>query len=206
MTEDSPYDYSNTNEYDKSFLPLGYKGIVYNLSYSWLNVIPQPHNKIKILEIGVYHGANVCSLIKTLATHSESEIHCIDPWIDYSDYNEYKNTQPRNYSLFINNISKLEPIDLNKIYPYRGFSEDIVPRFIDESFDIIFIDGNHETKNTLEDGILSFKKLKKGGWLIFDDLQSVNVRNAVDMFISAYKSHIEKIQLEKTQLFINKKM
>ena len=38
-----------------------------------------------------------------------------------------------------------------------------------ESFDIVYIDGSHATADVLEDAVLSYRLLKPGGVLIFDD-------------------------------------
>jgi hypothetical protein len=40
-----------------------------------------------------------------------------------------------------------------------GFYNVEVPKFDDNFFDIIYIDGNHEPDYTLEDAVLSFRKL-----------------------------------------------
>lgn len=205
MNTVSLYDYNNISDFERRFLPDGFKGNVYNMSYKWLEIIPANEDIIKILEIGVYHGANICSLTKTYAIHNNSEIHCIDPWLNYNEYNEYKTEQTTNYSLFINNISKLSSTDLHKIYMYRGLSENIIPQFENESFDMIYIDGNHLPKFVLEDAVLSFKKLKKGGWMIFDDLQDKKVNGAVTAFLNIYSEYFENHQIKNAQLFIKKR-
>lgn len=205
-TESDKYNYSNTNDFIKSQLPLGFQGNVYRISYNWLTIIPDIKEPIKILEIGVYHGANVCSLMKTYACHNKTEIHCVDPWIDYNGYNEYISNQPSNYSIFLNNISKLNIIDVNKIYIHRELSENIVPNFVNESFDIIFIDGNHAKQYVLEDSIFCFKKIKKGGWMIFDDMQDKEVSDAVRLFLDIYSQYFEVFKIHNAQLFIKRKM
>jgi hypothetical protein len=205
MEKDLTYDYSTRSETEKSFLPLGYQGNVYVMSNNWIDIIKPSNEKIKILEIGAYHGSNICSLVKTYATHNSSEIHCIDPWFEYNEYNEYNGHQVTNYSIFLNNICKLSPNDLHKIYIHRGLSENIIPNFEDEAFDIIFVDGNHTKKFTLEDSVLSFKKLKKNGWLIIDDMQSSEVSLAAQTFCTIYDQYLIKASINGTQLFLQKK-
>ena len=70
-------------------------------------------------------------------------MYCIDPW---EDYDEYKNQQ------FINNIENSGVKD--KIIINRGYSNLEIPKFQDEFFDIIYIDGNHEPEYVLEDAVL----------------------------------------------------
>jgi len=198
------YDYSKINDFEKTQLPEGFQGNVYNLSYKWKTIIPLPTGPIRIMEIGAYHGANVCSYMKTYAEHSDTQIHCVDPWIDYDGYHEYQRKQSCNYLTFITNLSKLSPVDLHKVYLHRGLSENIVPTFLDESFDIIYIDGNHEKRYVLEDAVLSCKKIKKGGWIIFDDMHDREVNEGVQHFLSIYSSYFEGFKLQNSQLFIKR--
>ena len=165
------YDYSKISEREKSLLPFGFQGNVYNLSYKWQEIFPGTENPVKILEIGGYHGRNVCSLTKTYAVHTSSEIHVIDPWQDYDGYNEYKDKQNNNYSIFIKNISKLPAWDLSKIYLHRMKSEDfraifmgnetIVPRPSDLSYyswesQVCYINDspNFKTDASSEEGLM----------------------------------------------------
>ena len=200
------YDYSKISDFEKTQLPEGFTGNVYNISYKWQTIIPDSDSPLKIMEIGAYHGANVCSYMKTYARHNLSEVHCVDPWFNYDGYNEYTTNQPSNYSIFLSNISKLSPSDINKVYIHRGLSENIVPRFEDESFDIIYIDGNHEKRYVLEDSVSCFKKIKKGGWIVFDDMHDREVSEAVKVFLQIYAHYFEVFKIENSQLFIKRKM
>ena len=200
------YDYSKISDFEKSILPNDFKGNVYNLSYKWETIIPCVDDPIKIMEIGAYHGANVCSYMKTYARHNNTEIHCVDPWFNYDGYNEYLTNQSSNYSLFLGNISKLSPNDINKIYIHRGLSGDIVPTFKNESFDIIYIDGNHTKRYVLEDSIICLNKIKKGGWIIFDDTHDTEVNEAVQSFLKINSQYFDEIKLQNSQLFIKRNM
>ena len=199
------YDYSKISGEEMGFLPSGYKGNVYNMSYKWKEIIPPTSGPIKILEIGGYHGANVCCLTKTHAIHPASEIHVVDPWCDYDKYAEYKDEQAMNYANFISNISKLKQWDLTKIYIHRMKSEEIDKKFADEMFDIIYIDGNHKTKYVLEDAIMAYKKIKRGGWIVFDDVFDPEVKEGIQIFLHLYKSYFHQdIHTKNGQLFIQR--
>ena len=198
------YDYSKINDFEKTQLPIGFQGNVYNLSYKWNSIIPYQDAPRKIMEIGAYHGANACSYMKTYAQHPQSEVHCVDPWLDYAGYDEYQTKQPTNYSTFVTNLSKLNPLDLHKVYVHRGLSEVIVPTFPDESFDIIYIDGNHEKKYVVEDAIMSHKKIKHGGWIIFDDMHDKEVNEGVQIFLSVYGDSYVEFKIQNSQLFIKR--
>lgn len=200
------YDYSRISDFEKSQLPAGFTGDVYNMSYKWKEVFPVPDGPIKYLEIGGYHGTNVCGLMKNYAQHKDTQVHVIDPWLDYSAYPENKGQNAANFGVFLRNIGKLSSEDIQKLYIYRDFSQNVVPHFPDEHFDIIFVDGNHNPEYTLEDSVLSIRKLKSGGWLIIDDLHSPDVKKGVDSFMNAFNSYFDQAVLRPgTQLFLHKK-
>lgn len=200
------YDYSKISPHEKSFLPEGFSGNVYNMSYKWVGVIPKSDKPLKILEIGAYHGANACSLVKTFATHPKSEVHCVDPWADSDAYPEYKGKQAQNYSLFLKNISKLSPQDISKVYVHRISSADIDIYFKDETFDIIYIDGNHTTYFVLQDAVLSLKKLVPGGHLVFDDAHDDGVKMGLNAFLNCAKEFIkDSVIVNHGQVFVQKR-
>lgn len=203
--EDSPYHSSKISEFETSQLPPGFYGNVYNLSYKWTPIIPVSEQPVKIMEIGAYHGANTCSYMKSYARHPRSEIHCVDPWMDYDGYDEYQSKQHTNYSLFIQNLARLSPEDLHKVHLHRGLSETMIPRFADNMFDIIYIDGNHVLRYVLQDAIQSYHKIKRGGWIIFDDMQDKEVNQAVQMFLMSHSTDFDSIQIQNAQLFMRRR-
>lgn len=140
-------------------------------------------------EIGSCYGGSAISVMRTLCKSKGSKVHCIDPWIDHDDYAEYKGEQDKNFSIFWDKMNTLG--DLSKLYVHRGFSADIMPTFENEYFDVFFIDGNHTTINALEDAIHVFPKVKKGGWIIFDDYSNgcPAVVKGVHLFLEAYSDH-----------------
>lgn len=199
------YDISHVTEESKRYLPSGYQGHVFRLASYWLPIIPLPTEPTKIMEIGTYHGANLCSLLRTYASPEGSVIHCVDPWIDYDGYDEYHNHQSMNYHTMIQNISKLSPSDLHKIYLHRGLSGE-ADRFLPPGlYDIIYVDGNHTLRYVLEDIVLSMKRIKKGGWIIIDDLQCPDVVNVIQRTLPIYEGVIDTVQNHSGQLFIRMK-
>jgi len=148
-------------------------GTQYRLANNWfnhINISNYSDKPINYLEIGTVYGANILSVANTYGLHKDSKLYCIDcidPWEDYDDYPEYKNQQSSIYESFIHNIENSGVKD--KIIINRGYSNLEIPKFQDDVFDIIYIDGNHEPEYVLEDAVLSFRKLKKNGIMIFDD-------------------------------------
>ena len=184
-------------------------GTQYRLANNWfnhVNVIDYKYKAINYLEIGVFYGANILSVAKTYGLHHDSKLYCIDPWEDYDDYTEYKNHISSVYDYFINNIENAGVKD--KIIINRGFSNTEVSKFQDFFFDIIYIDGNHEPEYVLEDAVLSFRKLKYNGIMIFDDYGYDGpdfTQRGIDAFISGYRDRIHVLGEQQSQVFIQKK-
>ena len=176
-----------------------FQGRKYGLASKWYSSIPLPRKEINYLEIGCFHGSSVLSVLQTYGHHKNSKLYCIDPWEDYDEYPEYKGENSNNYDIFMKNISTHK--DKNKIIPIRGYSAKEIPKFQDNFFDMIYIDGNHEQPFVYEDAVLSFAKLKKGGYLIFDDYDWEGVKLAVDEF---QKKYPVRLLFKKKQVIFQK--
>jgi predicted O-methyltransferase YrrM len=184
-----------------------FKGTHYRLANNWFSYINlNDYNKpINYLEIGTFYGGNLLSVANTYGQHKDSKLYCIDPWEDYNDYPEYKEKQDSIYETFIGNVERSGVKD--KITINRGYSNTELLKFDNEFFDIIYIDGNHEPEYVLEDGILSFRKLKVGGIMIFDDYGWGGpdlTQRGIDAFVSGYHKRISVLGIKESQLFIKK--
>lgn len=187
-------------------LPSTFEGTAYRLTDLWQRIIPIDKTvPLKYLEIGAFYGANLISFANNYANHCDSELHAIDPWIDYEQYDEYKNQQESIYSTFQKNIASSGHVE--KINVHRGFSHEELLKLPDNYFDIIYIDGNHEPEFVLEDAVLAFRKLKKGGYMIFDDYGWGGpdlTQRGIDAFVSGYHKRIKFITIYECQLYLMK--
>lgn len=185
-----------------------FKGITYRTASNWIyniNLNNYQNRPINYLEIGAFYGANLLSVENTFAGHQNSKLYCIDPWEDYNEYPEYKGQQSSIYYSFLENIKNSGKSD--KIEIRRGYSNTELLKFEDEFFDIIYIDGNHEPQYVLEDAVLSFRKLKKNGIMIFDDYGWGGkdlTQRGIDAFISGYYKCIRNLGMRDSQVFIEK--
>ena len=185
-----------------------FSGVQYKLANSWFNKLDVKEYEVRpiqYLEIGTFYGANLLTVAKTYAAHPESKLHCIDPWEDYAEYPEYKNQQPAIYDTFLSNIEKSGVKD--KIVVNRGYSNQELLKMQDDFFDVIYIDGNHEPEFVLEDAVLSFRKLKKGGIMIFDDYGWGGpdlTQRGIDAFVSGYHKRIVNLGVSNDQMFVRK--
>ena len=182
-----------------------FKGYSWRLCNLWFDIIPINVDKpIMYLEIGTLCGANLISVAKTYALHPDSVLYCIDPWIDNDEYSEYKCLQNSNLSNFISNVQEANIV--NKLKACRNFSYKILPKLDDNFFDIIYIDGNHEPYAVMEDGVMSFRKCKSNGWIIFDDYTfTKDVTSTIDAFLYLYKDKIQYYHIANGQCYLQKK-
>jgi predicted O-methyltransferase YrrM len=184
-------------------------GTTYRTANNWFDIIALSDYEnipINYLEIGAFYGANLLSVADTYCKHIDSKLYAIDPWEDYEEYPEYKNEQSQIYNSFITNIENSQ--HNNKISINRGFSNEKIPKLIDNFFDIIYIDGNHNPDYVIEDAVLSFRKLKSRGIIIFDDYgwggPDMTTRG-IEAFINAYHKKIEVLGSKESQVFIKKR-
>jgi predicted O-methyltransferase YrrM len=183
-------------------------GVQYRLADNWfynIDINDYKDKPINYLEIGTFYGANLFSVAKTYASHNDSFLYCIDPFEEYDEYSEYKNQQASIYNAFMNNLNNSE--DKHKIKLNRGYSHIELHKFQDEFFDIIYIDGNHEPEYVLEDAVLSFRKLKKNGIMIFDDYGWGGpdlTQRGIDGFLSGYHKKIKLLGERYAQVFVRK--
>jgi predicted O-methyltransferase YrrM len=177
-----------------------FEGVHYRLADNWFPIIPVEDKPINYLEIGAFYGANAISVCQTYAHHKDSKVYVIDPWEDYEEYPEYKGMQRSILNTFAKNI---EPF-IEKVIVNRGYSHQRVPNLKDDFFDMIYIDGNHNPEYIIEDAVICFRKLKVGGWLIFDDYGWCDASRGIDAFLNAYYKRIKCFGERNTQVFCQK--
>lgn len=170
-----------------------FEGRYYNKNpgKNWSTFIPIRNAQINYLEIGVSDGGNVIHMANSYCKHPDSKIYCVDPWMDYDEYPEYKGLQEKGWITFNKNIQKSG--SLSKFIVKRGLSGDVVPTFDNGFFDLIFVDGNHETEYVYTDGKMAFDKVKSGGHIVFDDYHPEwpQTMKGIDMFLDEYNSKIK---------------
>ena len=99
---------------------------------------------------------------------------------------------------------------VNRISILKGKSSEKL-KDLDFFYDFIYIDGSHLASDTLEDAVLVFPLLKKGGIMIFDDYtwgQGLDIYQrpcfGVDAFVNVYGNQL--IVLERNSQLIIKKI
>ncbi len=184
----------------------------------WNALMPQikPH---KILEIGSFEGKSICYMITKLP--GPLEIHAVDSWEGGKDYgsknlmkiNPFTEVEAKfkaNTEKAIKESGKEVKLHTHKYTSDIGLSRLLLGGY-QNYFDFIYVDGSHQTMDTLCDIILSFKLLKEGGIMGIDDyLWLVDHRPifrpkiAVDTFVNLNLHQLDMIQTDGWQVYFQK--
>ena len=112
-------------------------------------------SKCNYLEVGTFEGASLVYMFDYVLTNIESVATVIDPFTFRDNQREIFNSNLQAY--------------LDRINVITGESQNELVKLRQNSFDIIYIDGDHTSAAVLSDGMQSFPLLKSGGYMIFDD-------------------------------------
>ena len=155
---------------------------------------------IHYLEIGVNQGRSAMWMLENILTHPSARLTGIDIFPEGTDFKEryLSNLQLSGFA--------------HKAITIEGFSQTELRSLPLNSFDIIYIDGDHKADGVMADAVLSFGLLRDGGILIFDDYlwfekqlpEELIPRIAVDSFITSYRNSLEVIY-RGYQMFIRKR-
>ena len=157
--------------------------------------------KKKILEIGTYEGkfTNYLSSI-----FPQSEITSIDLKKDDNEFkSSYNRSSKKNYISHI----KIRKQNLNRknIIFYELNSFNLLDKFKNKKFDIIWIDGNHINPQVSFDIFSSIRLLKRNGILLCDDVIKDKIQNTL-ISNESYKTleYLEKIKVLKNNYIIKR--
>ena len=194
----------------------------FNFNTNWHAVVQKNLDPIfekfsikKILEIGSFEGQSTCYFSEKL---TQGQIHCLDTWKGDDDLREKNIDFKIIEKNFDKNIKLANEINPNvNFFKYKSESYKQLSKFIAEGkenfFDLIYIDGAHDSQNVLFDAVSSFKLVKEGGVVIFDDYlwesKDKNIINspkfAIDSFVNIFSDKIYVIRHFLYQLYIIKK-
>ena len=165
-------------------------------TYYWHKIIIKNFKTFSYLEIGSWEGNSALFILKNYTTDN---VVCVDLWEKSSEIN-------KNFENFKLNMEEFK----NKFSFFRETSDNF---FINnkDKFDIIYIDGSHESIQVYKDINNAWNFLNIGGILICDDYfygniytESGNVpAEAINKFIKE-KSNLKIISVNNSQIFLKK--
>ena len=152
---------------------------------------------IAFLEIGCYEGRATVWLLGNILTHETAKIDCID--VFYDEGYEHR---------FDHNIKTV--LGEKKVNKIKASSQIMLRNLLLYHYDAIYIDGSHTAPDVLDDAVLAFKLLKRGGIMIFDDYEwnvyqdiLLTPKLAIDAFLAIYQRQYELLH-KRYQVIIKK--
>lgn len=151
--------YSDIPEYCDVVIP--------NFEYVFKKYIIKKDN-LMILQIGGYTGKLSKWILNNI--NKTSTLVDVDTW----NGSPAEDGNIDNYQQDFNNVEKLYDFrmkDFTNVKKFKGTSDSYFESIKDEKeiFDFVYVDGSHKYDNVYTDAINSYKHLKVGGIIAFDD-------------------------------------
>jgi tetratricopeptide (TPR) repeat protein len=147
----------------------------------------------QVVEIGSFQGMSACWLLDNILTHPTAKITCIDLYFQET---------------FKGNIVKTGVGE--KVIELEGYSQDLLVNLDSGFYDIAYVDGCHKPTSALQDAILSWRLVKVGGLMIFDDYEFTfpdspeqDTKIGIDVFLEMFGSELEVVH-KGYQLIVKK--
>jgi predicted O-methyltransferase YrrM len=158
---------------------------------AWQNIIESTGKPKNALEIGSFEGRSTCWILE----NTDAKITCVDTW-EGSD----EHTVELKDGLFNRFLENVDP-HKSRVDIKRGMSGEVLRAMpCEPTFDFVYIDGSHYSKDVLEDAILAWRLVKPGGVVIFDDYNWTlkgteindirNPRTGIDAFVYFFKPKV----------------
>lgn len=127
--------------------------------------------KYMVNPVGLEIGCDVGDTSNFLLDSNPTlDLTSIDPYENYVDWNG--NNLAGREEMYYNVLKRLDGYS-NRFELVRRTSDDAVELFVDEQFDIIFIDGLHTYEQLTKDCVNYYSKLKPGGIFAGHDFTAI---------------------------------
>lgn len=155
----------------------------------------------RILEMGTYEGRSACWLLDNAIRSGIDELVCIDHWPESLAAVERRFDK--------NNAGRATKIKGNA----RKILLELVQQKTQNQFDVIYVDADHDARDTLYLSVLAWELLKPGGIMVFDDyLWEVSnkftgvmaTRVGIDAFLATYELELSVLH-KQYQVFVQKR-
>lgn len=191
-----PYDIDPNKKIE---FPNWFDGI--KASTNFENILSEYKGKdnLSFLEIGSFTGDSAVYMLENILTSPSSKLFCIDTWAGSLEHaGELKE------KFIMGDVEKrfdkrIEPFK-DKVYKFKTTSQEWLLNNRSNTFDFIYIDGDHTASTIISDAILSWDLLKVNGILAFDDYEWTHPdgdqfapKLAIDGFLNVFNPYIEII-------------
>jgi predicted O-methyltransferase YrrM len=162
-----------------------------------LHSLPGKEN-LKYLEIGSWEGESLSWVMSEILSHPSCRATVVDPFL-----------VPATQTRFYENL-KIQNLE-SRVQVLEQKSHITLPTLGKQSFDLIYVDGDHTYQGVYADALQAWPLLKPNGWMIFDDYywrtwsHSVLSRpqKALDHFVNSARSNLQ-VLFKGHQLIVQK--
>lgn len=161
---------------------------------------------LRFIEIGPFEGKATVWMLENILTAPTSRIVCIDTFEGSDEHKALGVDTSDLYQTFLANTQQYR----EKITVLTGKSGAELRLLVPNKYDFVYIDGSHRAPDVLEDAVLSFRLLKSGGLMIFDDYEwkycddpVESPKMAIDAFLSIFVKEY-KLLLKSYQAVLQK--
>lgn len=162
---------------------------------------------VGMLEVGSYEGRSSVWFLDNLMGDPDSFLTCVDPWGLNPGGGKEDDATDETERRFDHNVTLTgKKYQCRKI---KGFSYNALPTLMQNTYDVVYIDGDHNGEAVLEDAVLAWRLLKAGGLMVFDDYGLVDgklrnlPREGVDAFLRLWGHRVELLHAG-WQMFVRK--
>jgi predicted O-methyltransferase YrrM len=155
---------------------------------------------VRCLQIGAYTGDASVWLLDNILKVDGSVLVDVDTWEGSEEPSHYEMNWGTVETLY--NAKTIYGRDSRKIIKYKGTSDSFFANNR-ETYDFIYIDGDHTSYGVIKDAVAAYECLNIGGVIAFDDYEwsaGLGVLNepklAIDAFWNIYQGRIELIVRE----------
>lgn len=171
----------------------------------------------RILEIGSFEGRSTVWLIERLSRfHGGGELYCVDPWIG-ADFRTQSFDMSSAEQRFHRNVAiaqaRYPGVTVHQMKEASADACSLLMLEAKETFDVIYVDGDHTSKAALTDLVLCHHLCKKKGVIVVDDYLwdyegsvLTGPKPGVDAYTTIFADEVEQIRhLPVYQVFLRKR-
>ena len=167
------------------------------------------------VEIGVFGGSSLITQALALKENCIGEIIRIDQWEKEAAIEDVENQVNKKWwgeinleEIYEHCLAKIEEFNVgNFVKIMRMKSLDAAVFFENESIDTIHIDGNHTEKQSYQDAVTYFPKIKIGGHIFFDDIDWIEAEtNSTKKALDYLSERCDLIEVIENMAILRKKM
>lgn len=171
---------------------------------NWKKFVLPPladRKELEVLEIGAFEGRSTVWICENMLQNRGSYLTVIDTFQGSPEHQEMGVSTKNLKQKFEENTKAYK----EKISLFVGKSQDILKDdgFDTPWYDLIYIDGSHMAQDVFQDAMLSFRALKHGGIMVFDDYrwegghsEDERPKKGIDAFYKNQSRHIKILNLD----------